>query len=431
MVSEARSFTRRFAALTALLAACSSSGGDEPGSAGTATGGSVGSGGMVAVTGGMAAATGGGPAIGGVPGTGGVGPSSGGNGTGGSAAPSGGVTTGTGGGGGSDGGGPAGAAGEPTATGGMAGAPDEGGEGGAAGEPPTETGTLTAFYLDVGGRVMAVDVATHDVRTVVQDAGAGPDGIALDLDAGYIYWTNMGNPSSNNGFLSRSDLDGSNMITLVPAGGTYTPKQLKIDHENGKLYWSDREGMRVMRANLDGSDVETLVTTGTTAMDRQDNSRWCVGIALDLDGGFVYWSQKGSDNGHIGSLRRAPLEVPDDPANRDDIEVLYDELPEPIDIDLDLGNGTIYWTDRGDDTVNRGPIEIPQGQTAANRTDREILIEGVREAIGVTLDLERGKLYFTGGTAGRVGMANLDGTDEVDLANGTAGLTGIVLAELP
>ena len=62
--------------------------------------------------------------------------------------------------------------------------------------------------------------------------------------------------------------------------------------------------------------------------------------------------------------------------------------------------------------------------------DREILIEGVREAIGVTLDLERGKLYFTGGTGGRVGMANLDGSGAMNLLTGSAGLTGISVVEL-
>jgi hypothetical protein len=187
-----------------------------------------------------------------------------------------------------------------------------------------------------------------------------------------------------------------------------------------------------MRANIDGSEIETLVTTGMGAEDRQDNSRWCVGIALDLAGGFVYWSQKGSDNAGVGSLRRAPIDIAsgEDSRSRSDVEVLYAGLPEPIDIDLDLANGHIYWTDRGDDTVNRGPIEIPNGRTAENRSDREILVRGVREAIGVTLDLARGKLYFTGGTLGRVGTANLDGSDLVDLVNGTAGLTGIALAEL-
>jgi hypothetical protein len=29
-----------------------------------------------------------------------------------------------------------------------------------------------------------------------------------------------------------------------------------LDKDGGKLYWCDREGMRVMRANLDGSQVE-------------------------------------------------------------------------------------------------------------------------------------------------------------------------------
>ena len=111
--------------------------------------------------------------------------------------------------------------------------------------------------------------------------------------------------------------------------------------------------------------------------------------------------------------------------------MLFSGLPEPIDIDLDLENDLIYWTDRGDDTINRAPIEIPSGATAANRTDREILVEGVREAIGVTLDLSLGKLFFTGGTGGRVGMANLDGSGMENLLTGSAGLTGIVVVELP
>jgi hypothetical protein len=280
---------------------------------------------------------------------------------------------------------------------------------------------------------MTTDVATPAARVLVADAGQGPDGIAVDLEQGHIYWTGMGVPANDDGFVRRSDLDGRNVRTIVPAGGTYTPKQLKLDRASGKLYWSDREGMRVMRANLDGSNIETLVTVGSSASDRRDASNWCVGVALDVAGGYFYWSQKGGDNAHTGSLRRAYLAMPsgESSENRSDVHVLFSGLPEPVDIDLDLEHRHIYWTDRGDDTVNRAPIEIPSGFTAATRSDRQILIQGVREAIGVTLDVAHGMLYFTGGTGGRVGRANLDGSNAVDLLKGTAGLTGIAVVELP
>jgi hypothetical protein len=61
----------------------------------------------------------------------------------------------------------------------------------------------------------------------------------------------MGNPENNDRSIMRSDLDGANIMTIVPPGGTFTPKQLQLEKRSGKLYWSDREGMRVTRANVD------------------------------------------------------------------------------------------------------------------------------------------------------------------------------------
>ena len=85
------------------------------------------------------------------------------------------------------------------------------------------------------------------MKTVLDEGRKLPDGLALDVAAGHIYWTNMGDPERNDGSIMRSDLDGKNMITIVPPGDTFTPKQLQLEKRSGKLYWSDREGMRVMR----------------------------------------------------------------------------------------------------------------------------------------------------------------------------------------
>ena len=319
---------------------------------------------------------------------------------------------------------------------GAAGMGGRGGTSGAAGRGGTTgaggTGTQTIFFLDVGGEVQTSPAENPNPRTIVASAGQGPDGIAVDLAAGHIFWTGMGNPSSDDGFIRRSNLDGTNVVTLVPAGGTYTPKQMRVDPPSNKMYWSDREGMRVMRANMDGSNVEVLVTTGTTATDRMDLSRWCVGMAIDTAGGWFYWSQKGGDNAGVGSIRRAHIQMPSGQTstNRTDIEILFSGLPEPIDLDLDLEAGMIYWADRGDDTISRAPIAIPAGSTAANRKDRQIIVRQVPEAIGVALDKRRGRLYYTGGT-GELGRANLDGTSQAEITVSGGAFTGIVVVDLP
>jgi DNA-binding beta-propeller fold protein YncE len=280
--------------------------------------------------------------------------------------------------------------------------------------------------------VVSVNPDGSDEKTVVSEGRRIPDGIAVDVAAGHIYWTNMGNPNANDGSIERADLDGRNVTDIVPAGGTFTPKQLQLDKKNGRLYWSDREGMRVMRANLNGSNIETLVETGRGEADRRDARNWCVGIALDVERGKVYWTQKGTDNAGQGRIFRANLEIPkgQSPANRKDIEVLFDGLPEPIDLDLDLANRMMYWTDRGDpprgNTVNRAPMDPVPG----NRKDPEIVFNHLMEGIGLSLDLKSGRMFLTD-LGGSVYSANLDGSNKKTLLVAQGNLSGIAYVEVP
>jgi DNA-binding beta-propeller fold protein YncE len=300
-------------------------------------------------------------------------------------------------------------------------------------KPGSKATSGRLFFLDLGGgRVMSANPDGTDLKTIVSEGRKLPDGVVVDVAAGHIYWTNMGNPSANDGSIDRSDLDGGNVTTIVPAGGTFTPKQLQLDKKNGKLYWSDREGMRVMRSNLDGSAIETLVATGHGDADRRDATNWCVGIALDVEGGQLYWTQKGPDNAGEGRIFRASLEIPkgQTPAHRKDIELLFDRLPEPIDLDLDLTNRMMYWTDRGDpprgNTVNRAPMDA----APEDRKDPEIVFNHLMEGIGLSLDPRGGRMFLTD-FGGSVYSANLDGSNKKTLLFAQGNLTGIAYAELP
>ena len=189
------------------------------------------------------------------------------------------------------------------------------------------------FFLEASvGRILSVNADGSDRRVILSGCRI-PDGVVVHLETGHIYWTNMGVPNRNDGSIERANLDGQNRVTIIGEGKTFTPKQLHLEKKSGKLYWCDREGMRVMRSNLDGSDIETLVDTSNgSPRPGTDLTKWCVGIVVDPDRGQIYWTQKGPDDAGKGRLFRANIDMPEgeNTANRTwDIELLFDGLPEP------------------------------------------------------------------------------------------------------
>ena len=278
-----------------------------------------------------------------------------------------------------------------------------------------------------GGRIHSMNTDGSDLEAIVTDCRL-PDGIAVDVRAGHIYWTNMGVPSLNDGSIERADVDGKNRRTIVPRGAVFTPKQMQIDRENRMLYWCDREGMRVMRCNLDGSQLETLVdTSGGDDRPGSDATKWCVGITLDPKRRQIYWTQKGPEDAGLGRICRANVEIPmgENAANRSDIEVLFERLPEPIDLELDLHHRVLYWTDRGDpprgNTVNRASIE-------AKPDAPQVVLTHLMEGIGIALDVPGDRMFLTD-LGGSVYCAKLDGSDERELLFAQGNLAGIAYAE--
>ncbi len=208
------------------------------------------------------------------------------------------------------------------------------------------------YFLDLSaGRVLTSNPDGSDLKTIINEGRKLPDGIVVDVAAGHIYWTNMGNPKANDGTIDRANLDGTNVTNIVPPGKTWTPKQLQLD-------------------------------------------------------------------------------VKKTPTNRQDIEVLYDNLPEPIDLDLDLGNRVMYWTDRGDpprgNTVNRASMDAAPGK----RKEPEIVFNHLMEGIGLSLDLANNRMFLTD-LGGSVYSASLDGSNKKNIIFAEGNLSGIAYAELP
>ena len=154
------------------------------------------------------------------------------------------------------------------------------------------------------------------------------------------------------------------------------------------------------------SKPTSLTTIGRAAVGRL--------FVLDLSGGRIL---------------RASIEMPNGQSavNRTDIEVLFDGLPEPIDLELDLDSRAIYWTDRGDpprgNTVNRAAMDAAPGRPP------EILYTHLMEGIGIALDVKGQRMFLTD-LGGSVYAARINGSAMKTLLYAQGNLTGIAYAEL-
>ncbi|KAF4972718.1 hypothetical protein FZEAL_9546 [Fusarium zealandicum] len=312
-----------------------------------------------------------------------------------------------------------------------------------------EDGTLL-YILDIGlsaddptdaftsGRVLVGSQDGRPLKSLVMGQRA-PDGIDISLSAGKLFWTVMGVPSNNDGAIMSSNIDGTEVQEIVPRGSVHTPKQLTVDHENFKLYFGDREGLRVMRCNFDGSDLEVLIQLGDwqNEQEKADSTNWCVGVTVSPSTGKFYWTQKGPSKGGKGRIFRANIDFhPGENAhNRTDIDLLFQNLPEPIDLDIDETTNVLYWTDRGElprgNSINRAKLDainlVSEGAMNVPGNSYDLISRNLHEAIGIKLDPKNRHIYTTdlGGTVYKLDM---DGGNRKTFYNGSGAFTGITLA---
>ena len=249
------------------------------------------------------------------------------------------------------------------------------------------------YYIKVEG-YNASTTGRYTIHASGPGGGDGglesPFGIALDVAAGKMYWTNFGTAS-----IQRANLDGSQVETLVSTG-LEGPVGIALDVAAGKMYWTDRGADRIQRANLDGSQVETLVD-GLGLLD---------GIALDVVAGKMYWTNFGT-----ASIQRANLDG-------SQVETLVDGLEGPIGIALDVAAGKMYWTNFGTASIQRANLGGSQVET---------LVDGLEFPVGIALDVAAGKMYWTDIDTDSIQRANLGGSQVETLVDRLEGPVGIAL----
>lgn len=290
-------------------------------------------------------------------------------------------------------------------------------------EPSFEAGEILQISVD------------GQMQKVLTTGQALPDGVVVDPSSKRVFWTNMGVPGKEDGAVLSANLDGTDVQTIVAPGAINTPKQLALDAESKKLYFCDREGLRVIRCNFDGTGFEVLIETGDPkAPDAEDVLKWCVGIAVAPSLGKFYWTQKGPSKGGKGRIFCANISTPEgkSASTRDDIQCILSNLPEPVDLEIEEETRVLYWTDRGEipfgNSLNRLYLDhfgLPLPHTSCIGYD--ILSRNLNEAIGLKLDIPNNSIYLTD-LGGNLYRCDRDGKNRIKLfSDENRALTGIAL----
>ena len=259
---------------------------------------------------------------------------------------------------------------------------------------------------------------------------------------GKIYWTEF-DLNTKTGKIRRSNLNGSAIEDVL----TETPPivDFALDLRNRKIYWSENYTAKIQRANLDGSNIENIVTGYDLPpeggrMSIRCSNRKCEGtatpkggdpinltheqlidpncIAIDTNANKIYWG-----NGHLDIFQRSNF----DGSDIEDLIIEERILPldikmkqwlYPLNIELDLEVGKIYWTDAYGSKIQRANLD---------GSDPEDLVTNMRTAYGLALDLSARQMYWTNTVTGKIQRAFLNGNKVEDLVTGLRFPSDIVL----
>ena len=297
--------------------------------------------------------------------------------------------------------------------------------GGATTPTETTTGIVTThpqpsiyWVAWSAGRIERASLEGSNVTDVVDTGSDEPSGLAIDVSGGKIYWTAFGEwdalgyPIPATGKIQCADLDGSNVQDLLT--GLDFPQGIALDVAGGKMYWTSQRDLnpatqtltsKIQSADLDGSNVRDLVTGSESPRG---------GIALDVAAGKMYWTD-------WSKIQSADL----DGSN---VRTLVPGLSNLSGIALDVAAGKMYWPEVDWENLDGSgaPTDKIQSADLDGSNVRDLITGLDATSGGIALDVERGKIYWgsekydaqTDSFTSKIQSANLDGSSVTDFLTG-------------
>lgn len=198
-------------------------------------------------------------------------------------------------------------------------------------------GTLPeGLAADANGRVFwseaawwsaRIQRASHQLSGAVTlvSGGSSLRGIAIDGASQRLYWTSSNLAAGS--AVHRSDITGTNAVSLIPLATGANPRGIAVDAANGRILWADFDQNAIYTASLaGGTPTQWLALTPGSAP---------YGIVVEPATGRVYWTEYGS-----GLLRRAD-------AAGTNVTQIASGLAQPTYLALDAASSRLFWTEGG------------------------------------------------------------------------------------
>ncbi|RZC32195.1 low-density lipoprotein receptor-related protein 6, partial [Asbolus verrucosus] len=151
------------------------------------------------------------------------------------------------------------------------------------------------------------------------------------------------------------------------------------------IYWSDDEVKKIQRARLNGTDQQAIIASEIQHPD---------GIAVDWVSRNIYWTDTGTDHVEVYSLTQKYRKV-----------IISDDLLDPRAIAVAPEIGWLFWSDWNE----RNPKIERANLDGSER--RVVVVDNLGWPNGITLDLNKLKLYWGDAKTDKIEYSNMDGSD--------------------